>query len=515
MGFKQLSELPEKQNIVGGEKVYINDNGVSKQVDIDKVKSDLTDYATKQYVDDEISQIPSPLPEVTSDDDGKVLKVVDGEWAKVDGADPILDNAKETGGIGWTGRGETTLASETVTTVSIDEVGYGPFTTPFDIVNGAYTVIFNGIKYNLNSTFSDELNLWLLGDYSRRPDFSRYPFVIANVDGASLLTESAGNYDVTIKMESDIAHKIDEKYLPILGNAKSTGGIGWTEEQTILVDNEIVTTVNDYGLSFSQFETPFDIVDGTYTVIFNGAEYNLNSTFFDGSGFWHLGDVLEQGPDFSRYPFFIAAQDEVAELYTESAGDYVVTVVKISETIHRIEGKYLPENLATKSDVKATQEMLDSVFYSVATFTFDKQTSERDTFVFIGFDYYKISNFNPAPEDVISFKGTREIGSEWSEIVAGNNCVEYGFFIVVASAGLCSIPVSETITYSFTAPSAGLYARYMVNNPYMTAGIAEFTLKPSNDYINGVFLTSSTTGSTKKFLITVDDSGTISATEVV
>ena len=96
------------------------------------------------------------------------------------------------------------------------------------------------------------------------------------------------------------------------------------------------------------------------------------------------------------------------------------------------------------------KEVLDCAFSSVATFTFDKQTSGRDTFVFNAFNYYKISDFNPAPEDVTSFKGTRESGDEHSEIKAGNNCVEYGLFIVVASAGDCSVPITETVTKSFT-----------------------------------------------------------------
>ena len=163
------------------------------------------------------------------------------------------------------------------------------------------------------------------------------------------------------------------------------------------------------------------------------------------------------------------------------------------------------------------KEVLDCAFSSVATFTFDKQTSGRDKLVFNGYYYYKISGFNPAPENVTSFRGTRESGAELSRITIGNNCVEYGLFIVVASAGVCSLPITETDTMSFTAPSAGLYAKYTADYPIQTAGTGEFTLKPSSEnyiYITGLLLKSSTSDSTKKFKITVDDAGTLSATEV-
>lgn len=134
--------------------------------------------------------------------------------------------------------------------------------------------------------------------------------------------------------------------------------------------------------------------------------------------------------------------------------------------LKKLDEKYFPENVATKSDVEVAQaaadknkEVLDGVFSSVATFTFDKQTEGRDTFGFNAFNYYKISDFNPSPSDVISFKGTRASGLQYSTITAGNNCTSYGFFIVVASAGNCSIPITDTVTGSFIAPSAGLYAR--------------------------------------------------------
>ena len=130
--------------------------------------------------------------------------------------------------------------------------------------------------------------------------------------------------------------------------------------------------------------------------------------------------------------------------------------------------------------------------------------------MFNGFNYYKISDFNPAPENVVSFNGTAENGDEQSSITIGSNCARYGFFIVVASAGDCSLPVTETDTFSFTAPSAGLYAQYVEVQTSNTAGTGQFTLMQ----MDGLTIKSSTADSTKKFRITVDDTGTLKATEV-
>ena len=81
--------------------------------------------------------------------------------------------------------------------------------------------------------------------------------------------------------------------------------------------------------------------------------------------------------------------------------------------------------------------------------------------------------------------------------------MEYGFFIVVAAAGVCSLPITDTVTKSFTAPSAGLYASYVEGHTPNTAGTGQFTLIQ----MDGLTIKSSTANSTKKFRITVDDSG--------
>lgn len=123
----------------------------------------------------------------------------------------------------------------------------------------------------------------------------------------------------------------------------SVGGYGYTEqgEQTVIVD-ESVTTDPCYDVNQGQFATPFDIVEGAYTVIFNGTEYNLNSTAFGESvGYFLGGEIGEEGIDFSLYPFMIASINENAVLYTESAGDYEITVKAPTDIIHKINNKYL------------------------------------------------------------------------------------------------------------------------------------------------------------------------------
>ena len=171
---------------------------------------------------------------------------------------------------------------------------------------------------------------------------------------------------------------------------------------------------------------------------------------------------------------------------------------------------------ATAETAQATAETAqtsinDSFIQYQKEFLFDKKTFGRDSFRFNAFSYYKIAEFAPSKESVVSFVGTRENGESWSRILHGTGCDEYGLFIVVTSTNKPTLPFEDTeSSVEISPPSTGLYARYEVGNASMTAGTAKFTLTSKQ----AVVLVSSTLNSTKKFKITVDDAGTLSATEV-
>ena len=180
-----------------------------------------------------------------------------------------------------------------------------------------------------------------------------------------------------------------------------------------------------------------------------------------------------------------------------------------AEEIKMIDAKYIPEIPAEKLPEIPAEKLPSSIStVEQKTFagTFDKVTEGRDTFRFNAFDYYKISEFSPSREDVISFSGTRESGDVYSKITEGKNCCEYGFFIIVYKAGQCELLVSTT-SYSFNAPSAGLYACYQSGNVSQTAGTYDFTFRLVRNIIQ-----SSTTS--KRYYLDVDESGTLMAIEV-
>ena len=140
--------------------------------------------------------------------------------------------------------------------------------------------------------------------------------------------------------------------------------------------------------------------------------------------------------------------------------------------------------------------------------SFDKVTEGRDTFVFNAFNYYKISEFSLRREDVISFSGATANGIVYSAINEGENCCEYGHFIVVYQAGQCKLVVAGATTpYSFNAPSAGLYACYESGNDSQTAGTYNF----SSRLVRNIIQNSTTF---KRYYLDVDDSGTLRAIEV-
>ena len=156
-------------------------------------------------------------------------------------------------------------------------------------------------------------------------------------------------------------------------------------------------------------------------------------------------------------------------------------------------------------------EKLPSSIFTIVQKTFegsfDKVTEGRDTFIWNSYSHYKISEFAPKREDVISFSGTRANGSVSSTITEGENCCAYGFFIVVYKAGQCTLAVTSTTQYSFNAPSAGLYACYETGNDSQTAGTYNFTYRAVRHMIQNSV-------TAKRYYLDVDDSGALIATEV-
>lgn len=306
--------------------------------------------------------------------------------------------------------------------------------------------------------------------------------------------------------------------------------------EAVLVEESTVSFANNGDIYMGELESTFSATVGeTYKVSWDGTIYECTCVEIHGDKTIGNLSIAGVGSDTGEpFFFFVVNGRGIMIGTTDTSASHTFSISKSSVEVVKIDEKYLPDNLAIKSDVEVAQttaetaqttadsnkEMISNMFSSVVTFTFDKQTSGRDTFKFNSFNHYKISDFTPAPEDVISFKGTKESGDDSSIINIGNNCMEYGVFIVVATAGNCSITFNDLYgnpaTMGFTAPSAGLYARYTVNNAHQTAGTGEFTLRAStgSSYITGLLLKSSTANSTKKFRITVDDTGSLKATEV-
>ena len=216
--------------------------------------------------------------------------------------------------------------------------------------------------------------------------------------------------------------------------------------------------------------------------------------------------VTAQKADWSQNDETAASYIKGRPCYEDDSGKPVPLPAKYLPTIP---AEKLPTIPAEKLPEIPEKELLSFLFSKVQkTFegSFDKVTEGRDTFVYNAFNYYKISEFSPRREDVISFSGTRANGDVLSFINEGENCCEYGFFVVVYQAGQCRLTVGSTIQ-SFNAPSAGLYAAYDSGNAFMSAGTYNFTLRLVRNIIQ-----SSTTF--KRYYLDVDETGALT-TETV
>lgn len=165
---------------------------------------------------------------------------------------------------------------------------------------------------------------------------------------------------------------------------------------------------------------------------------------------------------------------------------------------------------STADEAKSTADAVESLHYTLEEKNYhgvyDKKTEGRDTFKCNAFDYYKISDFAATYVEIKQFSGTNNNGTDISDVFSGKNCVACGCFIVVNAAGQCSY-TNESGTFEFTAPSAGLYAMYNGATNPLTAGSYNFTFNIIAPIVTNL-------NTYKKYYITVDDTGTLKATEI-
>ena len=158
-----------------------------------------------------------------------------------------------------------------------------------------------------------------------------------------------------------------------------------------------------------------------------------------------------------------------------------------------------------------------------ATITYDGNAEGRPSIL----NYIKISDLTPSPEDVIG--GVYRIFSLSDTYITQSHIVDYSgtdyfgnIFAITQGGGERSPMLLICFVDNFkmgegmTIPEKGIYS---LNSSGLYVELFSYgTIKKIDEkflpVMDSVILNSSTTSSTKKFKITVDDTGTISATEV-
>ena len=313
-----------------------------------------------------------------------------------------------------------------------------------------------------NLTVGDTVHLW---DFHSGEDFDDEVFVIEN--GIYVVGELFCAY-VT---EDNSSININDR---IAFNFPERGVYFGTAENSIKIIGASLTNVNEPEISWDGITGEIKAIDSKY-----------------------LPEIpVEKLPEIPVEKLPEIPVEKLPEIPVEKLPEIPV------EKLPEIPVEKLPE-----IPVEKLPSFIHTVEQKTFAGTFDKVTEGRDTFVFNAFNYYKISEFSLSRENVISFSGTRENGAVLSTIKEGENCRGYGSFIVVYKTGQCTLAVDSTTSYSFNAPSAGLYARYESGNIQMTAGTYNFTCRLVRNIIQNYT-------TFKRYYLDVDNSGTLTATEV-
>ena len=286
--------------------------------------------------------------------------------------------------------------------------------------------------------------------------------------------------------------------------------------ETEIIPATTVAFQENEGRMAATWPESFDLVDGqTYTVSWDGTDHVCDGTLFNGIPILGNLGILGAGPDTGE-PFIFYNQGQWFVASKESATEHVIGIKTVTIPIVTLDEKYLPKasedgyGIIKTSDVVSAYNFParaehDQMVDAIAAFNtgnasivwdgskvIDASYRSSDDTITVTFadDPLKFATYSNESGLYIRTLGSATYGEVQGSQVRIVNENDNNVYTVLSAKG-----ESSNVTLSVGANRISLGSLY---------GISETEM----------ILHSSTEGSTKRFKITVDDSGTISATEV-
>ena len=260
------------------------------------------------------------------------------------------------------------------------------------------------------------------------------------------------------------------------GNAKWEDRLAYTSvtETELMPEQTVAFSDSGEGIYMAVAPVSFNLSEGgEYKVTFDGQQYDCVCKLYQSMPY--IGNVSAYGGDDTGEPFLFLFTSEIyAWLSYDTSASHTIAVSGQVENVTQINPKYLPRlNVIISGNDKDgyssnyTAEEIRSAYYAGKTIT----------------GVYSING----SKRILTLKEPSEPGG----------LLDY-FPVVFYEM------VNASDEFSYSVSDCYMYKEYRISGRGVTV------YKPTRCLV----LTSSTSGSTKKFKITVDDTGTISATEV-
>lgn len=328
-------------------------------------------------------------------------------------------------------------------------------------------------------------------------------FMIQPMDGSTELT-------LSIMGMGEVVHHLDPKYIKDMYYTEDGGMV------EILPETTLTTTENNLGEFYIEENPPVLVAGNTYIVNWNGTEYTCTAQDLSalmagavglGDMYTHTGGAFGTAATGEPYVLIYAPGMGFSAMAIKPTEELSLTlsIHQSGEIVHKIPNKYLDLDwLPTKTESEVAFLPETTIEFSngqyMATTTNMLTLGDKYTVLLDGESYsFVAKQMNIASGDTTFYLGNRGLtgGADTGEPLL------YATQITGDGELFAIMVVADAFTGSKTVAISHFNQTY---NKLPEAYLP--------DSVESVIIRSSTAGSTKKFKLSVDDSGTITATEV-